>query len=118
MHVDDLVAGMLLALDQAPAGSHYILSSGELTTRAMFEVLSQETGVSVPTEIPEWLVRFAGNVLDPIGRLFNWQPPLSRERVHYIYDRCVRIDGSKACRELGWTSRPIEQTLRECVEAV
>lgn len=118
VHVDDLVAGMLLALDQAPAGSHYILSSGELTTRAMFEVLSQETGVSVPTEIPEWLVRFAGNVLDPIGRLFNWQPPLSRERVHYIYDRCVRIDGSKACRELGWTPRPIEQTLRECVEAV
>ncbi len=118
VHVDDLVAGMLLAIDQAPAGSHYILSSGELTTRDMFEVLSKETGVPAPTEMPEWLVRLAGNVLDPIGRLLKWQPPLSRERVHYIYDRCVRIDGSKAQRELGWTPRSIEQTLRECIEGV
>ncbi|MEL6222727.1 MAG: NAD-dependent epimerase/dehydratase family protein [Cyanobacteria bacterium J06627_8] len=118
VHVDDLVAGMLLALDQAPAGSHYILSSGELTTRDMFEVLSQETGMPSPKEVPEGIVRLAGNVLDPIGRLLNWQPPLSRERVHYIYDRCVRIDGSKACRELGWSPRPIKQTLQDCVEGL
>lgn len=118
VHVDDLVAGMLLALDQAPSGSHYILSSGEVTTRDMFEVLGTELGIPAPQEIPEGLVRLAGNILDPIGRIFNWQPPLSRERVHYIYDRCVRIDGSKACRELGWSPRPIQQTLRECVEGL
>jgi nucleoside-diphosphate-sugar epimerase len=118
VHVDDLVAGMLLALDQAPAGSHYILSSGELTTRDMFDILSKETGMPAPKEVPEPIVRLAGNLLDPLGRLFKWQPPLSRERVHYIYDRCVRIDGSKACRELGWSPRPIEQTLRECVEGL
>ncbi len=117
VHVDDLVMGMLLAVDQAPAGSHYILSAGELTTREMFDILSRETGVPAPTEMPEWLVRLAGNTLDPLGRVFSWQPPLSRERVHYIYDRCVRIDGSKAYRELGWTPRSVEQTLRECLAA-
>jgi len=118
VHVDDLVNGMLLALDQAPAGSHYILSAGELTTREMFAILSRETGVPAPQEMPEWLVRLAGNLLDPLGHLFKWQPPLSRERVHYIYDRCVRIDGSKACRELGWNPRSVEQTLRECLEGM
>lgn len=115
VHVDDLVTAMLRAADQAPAGAHYILSAGELTTREMFQMLSRETGVPEPTEMPEWLVRLAGNLLDPIGRLFNWQPPLSRERVHYIYDRCVRVDGSKACQELGWTPRSPEQTLQECL---
>ena len=115
VHVDDLVDGMLRALENGPSGSYYILSAGELTTREMFEFLSKETGVPSPAEVPEPLVRLLGNLLDPIGRLLNWQPPISRERVHYIYDRCVRVDGSKAMRELGWDPRSVEATLRECL---
>lgn len=114
VHVDDLVAAMLLAAEKAPSGAHYIISTGDLTTREMFRFLSQETGVPVPHEVPEPIVRLAGNLLDPIGRLFSWQPPISRERVHYVYDRCVRVDGSKARRELGWQPRTVEQTLRDC----
>lgn len=115
VHVDDLVAAMLLAAEKAPPGAHYIISTGDLTTREMFQFLSQETGVPVPREVPEPIVRLAGNLLDPIGRIFSWQPPISRERVHYVYDRCVRVDGSKARRELGWQPRSVEQTLRDCV---
>jgi dihydroflavonol-4-reductase len=115
VHVDDLVAAMLLAAEKAPVGEHYIISAGDLTTRAMFQIISRETGVAVPAEAPPWLVRLVGNLLDPIGRLLNWQPPLSRERVHYLYDRCVRVDGSKAMRELGWQPRSVEQTLKELV---
>jgi len=115
VHFDDLVAAMLLATEKAPAGEHYIISAGDLTTREMFQILSRETGVPAPAEAPQWLVRLAGNLLDPIGRLLNWQPPLSRERVHYLYDRCVRVDGSKAMRELGWQPRSVEQTLKQLV---
>ncbi|MBF2001274.1 MAG: NAD-dependent epimerase/dehydratase family protein [Synechococcales cyanobacterium C42_A2020_086] len=113
VHVDDLVDAMLLAAAKAPPGSHYILSTGDLSTREMFAFLSRETGIPEPWEAPEPLVRLVGNLLDPIGRLFSWQPPISRERVHYIYDRCVRVDGSKARRELGWQPRSVEQTLRD-----
>jgi dihydroflavonol-4-reductase len=113
VHVDDLVQAMILAAEKASPGAHYIISGGEMTTREMFQFLSQETGIAVPGEVPQPIVRLVGNVLDPIGRLFSWQPPLSRERVHYLYDRCVRIDASKAQRELGWQPRSIEETLRE-----
>jgi dihydroflavonol-4-reductase len=116
VHVDDLVAAMLLAADKAEPGSHYILSAGEMTTREMFQFLSQETGNTPPAEAPKAIVRALGNLLDPIGRLFSWQPPLSRERVHYIYDRCVRVDASKARQELGWQPRSIEDTLRETLK--
>ena len=115
VHVDDLVSGMLLALEKGTSGAYYILSSGELTTRDMFAFLSQETGVPAPSDVPEPIVRLLGHLLDPIGRLLNWQPPISRERVHYIYDRCVRVDGSKAIRELGWAPRSVEATLKECI---
>ncbi|NJN03536.1 MAG: NAD-dependent epimerase/dehydratase family protein [Leptolyngbyaceae cyanobacterium RM1_1_2] len=113
VHVDDLVEALILAAEQAPAGEHYIISAGELSTRAMFQLLSQETGIPAPAEPPRELVRLLGNLLDPIGRLLRWNPPLSRERVHYIYDRCVRIDASKARRELGWQPRSLEETIRE-----
>jgi dihydroflavonol-4-reductase len=113
VHVDDLVSAMLLAADQAVPGSHYIISAGDLTTRAMFQFLSQETGIPAPREIPQPVVRLVGNILDPIGRILSWQPPISRERVHYIYDRCVRVSGDKARRELGWNPRSVEETLRQ-----
>jgi dihydroflavonol-4-reductase len=116
VHVDDLVSAMILAADQAPPGAHYITSTGDLSTREMFQFISQETGIPAPTEIPEPIVRVVGNLLDPIGRLLSWQPPISRERVHYIYDRCVRVSGDKAKRELGWQPRSVEETLRQSLQ--
>jgi len=115
VHVDDLVAGMILAAERGQPGAHYILSTGERSLREMFALLSQETGIAPPRDIPEPLVRLLGNLLDAIGQLLNWNPPLSRERVHYLYDRCVRVDGSKAMRELGWQPRSVETTLRQII---
>ncbi len=115
VHVDDLVAAMILAANKGKPGAKYIISAGELTTREMFNQLSQITGIPTPSEAPEPLVRFVGNLLDPIGRLLKWQPPISRERVHYIYDRCVRVDATKARQELGWQHRSVSETLREIV---
>ncbi|HEY9668099.1 MAG TPA: NAD-dependent epimerase/dehydratase family protein, partial [Coleofasciculaceae cyanobacterium] len=118
VHVDDLASAMILAAEKGKPGEHYIISAGDLTTREMFGILSQETGIPVPNETPKAIVRLAGNLLDPIGRLFNWQPPLSRERVHYIYDRCVRVDATKVREQLGWQPRSVSQTLREIVNDI
>ena len=115
IHVDDLATAMLLAAEKGKRGERYIISAGDMTTREMFALLSQEAGIPAPAETPEAVVRLVGNLLDPIGRLFSWQPPLSRERVHYVYDRCVRVDASKARRELGWAPRSVEETIRGLV---
>jgi hypothetical protein len=66
---------MILAAEKGKTGEHYIISAGDLTTREMFEILSKETGIPVPGEAPKPLVRLLGNILDPIGRAFKWQPP-------------------------------------------
>lgn len=116
VHVDDLAMAMILAAEKAPPGEHYIISTGDLTTREMFQIVGQQAGVPAPAEAPKALVRLVGNILDPIGRLFSWQPPLSRERVHYVYDRCVRVDAAKARRELNWQPRSVVETLTEIVQ--
>ena len=118
VHVDDLANAMILAAQKAKPGEHYIISAGDLKTREMFEILSKLTGISAPSEAPKPLVRLAGNILDPVGRLLNWQPPLSRERVHYVYDRCVRVDATKARKELSWQPRSVSQTLTEIVKTI
>lgn len=115
VHVDDLVEAMLLAADKSNSGEHFIISAGDLTTQEMFAIISRETGIPAPAEAPEWLVRLVGNLLDPIGRLFSWQPPISRERVHYLYDRCVRVDATKARQHLGWQPRSPEVVIRQIV---
>ncbi|MBD2463287.1 NAD-dependent epimerase/dehydratase family protein [Oscillatoria sp. FACHB-1407] len=116
VHVDDLVEGMILAAEKGQPGSYYILSAGDMTTREMFHVLSQESGIPEPKEVPEPIVRLVGNILDPIGRLLSWQPPIGRERVHYLYDRCVRVDATKAQKELGWQPRSPEVVLKQLVQ--
>ncbi|MEL6384923.1 MAG: NAD-dependent epimerase/dehydratase family protein [Cyanobacteria bacterium J06626_18] len=115
VHVDDLVAAMLLAAAKGTPGDRFIISTGELKTREMFACIGEMTGVSVPADAPEWLIRLVGNLLDPIGQLTGWNLPLNRERVHYIYDRCVRVDAKKAREVLGWQPRSIEETLRSAL---
>jgi dihydroflavonol-4-reductase len=118
VHVDDLAEAAILAAIKGKPGDKYITSTGELSLKEMFALLSSETGIPVPKEIPPMMLRILGNVLDPIGRLFNWQPPISKERVHYIYDRCVRVDGTKAKTQLGWQPRSVTQTLTEIADTI
>ena len=113
VHVDDLVSAMILASEKGERGEHYIISAGELPSREMFEIISKETGISTPVEIPQPLVRIIGNILDPIGSFLSWNPPIGKERVHYLYDRCVRVDAKKAREKLGWQPRSVSQILLE-----
>ncbi len=116
VHVDDLAEAMILAAAKGPIGAHYIISAGDLSTREMFAHFSQITGIPAPAEVPEAIVRLVARVLDMIGRVVSWQPPIDNERVHYVYDRCVRVDASKARRELGWQPRSVTATLQELVQ--
>jgi dihydroflavonol-4-reductase len=118
VHVDDLVEGMILAIEQAQSGEYFILSASDMTTREMFGIFSKETGVPAPIEAPKPIVRVVANILDIIGRATGWQPPIDRERAHYVYDRCVRVSGAKAMRELGWAPRSAVETLQAIARSV
>ena len=102
---------MVLAAKKAPSGEHFIISAGELSIGEMFEILGDAAGVKAPADAPRPLVRTIGGLLDPIGKVFSWNAPLNNELVHYIYDRCVRISGEKAMRELGWQPRSVPEIL-------
>lgn len=116
VHVDDLADALIRIAERGNSGERYIISAGELPLREMFAILGGNTGIAVPGEPPRWIVRGLGNVLEGVGRLLKWNPPVSRERAHYLYDRCVRVDGSKARRELDWQPRSPETLLLQIKE--
>ena len=116
VHVGDVAGALLLAAAVGRRGEWYIASAGELTGRRIFELLGARKGIAPPREIPEAIVRAIGCGLEPIGRVLLWNPPLSRERVRYIYDRCVRVNASKIRRELGWKPRSPERTVEAIME--
>ena len=115
VHVEDVASALISAMSAGQPGESYILSAGELTTNAMFDILSLRSGVRKPREVPRFLVRLVGYCLTPVGRLFSFNPPLSAERVHYLYDRCVRVDAGKARRELGWAPMPPESVIESLI---
>ena len=116
VHVDDLADALIRIAERGGSGDRYIISAGELSVQGMFESVGSVVGIPAPAPAPRWMVRLLGTLLDPIGRMLNWNPPISRERVHYIYDRCVRVDGSKAKRDLGWQPRSVQIALQEIVQ--
>ena len=102
---------MVLAAEKAPSGEHFIISAGELSIGEMFQILGDAVSAKAPADAPKPLVRAIDGLLDPIGKALSWNSPLNNELVHYIYDRCVRISGEKAIRDLGWQPRSVPEIL-------
>ncbi|BAT60152.1 UDP-glucose 4-epimerase [Variibacter gotjawalensis] len=52
VHIDDVVAAYLLALDKAPAGTVFFLENGECSMRSLAESIGRVMGKGPPTEWP------------------------------------------------------------------
>ncbi len=89
VHVDDVVAALELAMDEAPAGSTYHVADDEPITFYDFMALTaHELGVGPPRRLPAALVRLiaGSNAVDAIVR-------------------SARSSNAKIKRELGWSPR-------------
>jgi nucleoside-diphosphate-sugar epimerase len=107
-HVDNVVEGILLALEKGRGGEAYFLTDGEpVEFRAFLTRLLQAGGVKAPTgELPHGvayvaalLAELAWTVL-PLGG----QPPLQRSVLKLIGEE-VTVNDAKARAELGYVGR-------------
>ncbi len=115
--VDDVAQGHLLAEKNGKPGERYILANENVDVRGYFSLLEEITGISAPRiKIPYAFAYFTAFLLERVFRLSfpNYSTldtdsiKLSRFNWH--------ADNSKAVRELGFTARPVEQTIRETVD--
>jgi dihydroflavonol-4-reductase len=111
IHVDDVTAGHLVALEHGRKGERYILSSQNLTFHYFLQMIAEVTG-SVPPRIvlPTWTARLLAKpirLVQPFIELPASSSLLGLAGRHFYYT------SAKAERDLGW--RPT-RTARQAIE--
>jgi len=112
MDVRDAAAGLILAMDGGRDGERYLLGGENITAMQLFGLLTYITGRPGPRmRLAPSVARAAAAAAE---RVLS-EPPLTRQMA-LMAGRNWYYDDSRARRELGYTSRPLEQTLRDAVD--
>ena len=111
----DAADAFILAMDKAPAGESYLLGASNVSLEKFFKRLADISGVSAPwMPIPDGALSFGAKLvkraLDAVGATSTIDPVSIEMGRHYWY-----IDWSKAQRDLGWTPRNGNETLKDTV---
>jgi dihydroflavonol-4-reductase len=113
--VRDLAPAYVAALEHPHPAPHYILAGPEnLTSLAFFRRLEHCSGIAAPRwVIPRWAALAAGACVERLAPGASFTSATVRMGSLYWY-----FDGSLARRELGFESRPLDETLRSAVDWV
>jgi nucleoside-diphosphate-sugar epimerase len=118
VHRDDVAAGVLLALDAGVAGESYVLAGEPTTNRELLTVLARVAGRKPPSRtVPTVVLKALAPAGRVVGPLLGF-PPNLRELISSSDGVTFWARSDKARRELGWSSRPLEEGLREVVADV
>ncbi len=111
--VRDVAAGILAALETAPTGRAYVLGGQNLTYLKLWQRIADIAGGSRPFCRSGPLIRIAvGRGGDLWGRISGKEPDVNSAAVK-MSDCYHYFDSSRAQQELGYETRPVEQTLRD-----
>ncbi len=111
VYVEDLVRGILLAMERARPGEIYILGGDRpVAKRELIDAIADGLGVTRPARrIPRWVAAALAPACEVAGRLLGFEPLLTRSRVMMMADN-FGYSIEKARRELGYEPRT---TLRD-----
>jgi dihydroflavonol-4-reductase len=115
LDVRDFASGMLLAAERGAAGKRYLLSGENVTTTQFLEQAAAVAGVKAPRFTPPtFLLHALVGTIEGVSALRRKPSPVTRS-VLQIIGRYAWYDTSRARTELGWSPRPLGQTLEDTV---
>jgi nucleoside-diphosphate-sugar epimerase len=116
VHIDDVVQGLLLAMEKGKSGEAYLLGGSNVTFADLFVALEKVTGKRTPTfPIPLSLMAFVARVAALFSRMNGKAPILTRawlKKVKYSWP----VSSDKARKELGYDPMDYETAVRKTVE--
>lgn len=115
-HVDDIAAGHILAVERGRVGESYILAGPCLTYKQMEEMWVKLSGIPIPGFwLPNWMIGLNQSLLGITERM-GLEMPFNSESMAIMQDYTFWAKADKAGRELGWKSRPVEDTFRDMLD--
>ena len=113
--VRDVAAGHILAFEKGRRGEEYILSGARMTVDELLAVLEEATGVGAPGwKAPLWAAQGIAYLAPLYSAITNRRVLFSRDMIATVTGNSL-ISSEKARRELGYSSRPIKQSLVDSV---
>ncbi len=117
VHVQDIADGILLALDKGEVGEAYILAGDKLTMGELVDRVSDLAGRRPPRmTMPTAMLKVSAPFGPVVGPMLGFPPNLGEliraGQVTYY------ADDSKARQELGYTTRPLDDGLRDTIAAL
>jgi dihydroflavonol-4-reductase len=117
VHVDDVAAGVLLALDKGKPGEAYVLGGQITTMRELIQTLARVAGKKAPRRaLPTPLMKAMTPFGTIVGKVMGQGPNL-RELISSADNVTFWAKHDKAMAELEYSPRGLEQGLRDTLEA-
>ena len=116
-HVEDIAAGIALALDKGEIGESYILNAENVTLRQMIEVAGSTVGKKAPSrDIPTGVLKLLRPVGPLVGKIMD-QPPNLSELIRTADGVTIWANGDKAKKELGFRPRDLATGMHDTLDA-
>lgn len=113
--VRDVAAGHLLAEAKGRPGECYILGNRNLSIRELHKLVGQLSGVRAPDrKIPIALITGMAAASELVAN-FTKRPPIATLKSVLLISRYLYYDITKACQELGYKPRPLEEGLARAI---
>jgi dihydroflavonol-4-reductase len=107
--VRDVATGHVLAAERGRAGERYLLGGHNLTWRELYGQVAELSGAHFPLMVFPAELGLLARALDAVGiKAYNKEGPA-------LMTLDWRCSSQLAQRELGYTVRPLEETLRETI---
>ncbi|TET58037.1 MAG: NAD-dependent epimerase/dehydratase family protein [Dehalococcoidia bacterium] len=114
--VRDVARGLILVAERGESGSHYILSGAQVQVPELMKELERDVGHRAPAfEIPARIARAAGVLASLYYRLLRRRPVFTAYSIDVLKSNS-QISSARAREELGFTSRPWQNSIRDHVE--
>ena len=115
VHVDDVAAGHVAALERGRIGERYILGGEDLTLRALLADIAALTGRRPPTlALPRRPLYALAYAAEGVAALTGREPMLTRDALkmasHHMF-----FTSAKATAELGYQPRPYREALADAI---
>jgi len=112
--VRDVVNGLLLALEKGRKGEGYILAGERMTLNEFFKILANYEEKMKPPKIKIPLPVAIGSawVVESICRVIKAKPMFTVYAIKVLQSNC-EISSDKARQELGYTSRPMTESIAD-----
>ena len=114
--VRDVARGIILAAEKGQRGRHYIFSGAQVQVLELMKELEKDIGYPAPTfRIPPAIARAAGVLASVYYRLLRRRPVFTAYSIDVLRSNS-QVSSARARQELGFTSRPWQESIRDQVE--